>query len=171
MADKFYSTGDVSERFGVKRQTVRRWAEEYFADFLSPEANPGEGRNKKFTDADLTVFGLWIEGQSRGLTVEEVKAALRNGDRGEIPLPPLSKSQQELALSQVITQNVELKSKIERLEEEIKNIGVTLNKKNEEVASEKARGDIMEQQYQSAQKRVEEMIVELALLKRQINKH
>lgn len=64
--------------------TVRNWAIE-FAQYLSPTANPGEGKQRTFTVEDLRVIAIIAEYKRNGATYEDIHAALKVGVRGEAP--------------------------------------------------------------------------------------
>jgi DNA-binding transcriptional MerR regulator len=164
-----YSMGDVAKRFGVQNNTVRRWAREYFPDFMSEGAKPTEGGYHKFNYADLTVFATWVRLQSEGRPVEEAKAFLRNGERDVPPDEPMSDEQKNLVMSQVVIQNHQLKEQVTELEGAIENLQDKVKQQEKENAGEVKRGDMWETEYRAAQKRIEELIVELALLKRQLD--
>jgi DNA-binding transcriptional MerR regulator len=83
-----YSSKHLELIHNVSHETVRRWAEE-FAEFLSVTANPGKGKHRIFTDEDMQVLSLVAEYKDRNSTYEDIHAALRSGQRGDMPtLPP-----------------------------------------------------------------------------------
>jgi DNA-binding transcriptional MerR regulator len=83
-----YSSKHLELIYNVSHETVRRWAEE-FAEFLSVTANPGKGKHRIFTDEDMQVLSLVAEYKDRNSTYEDIHAALRSGQRGDMPtLPP-----------------------------------------------------------------------------------
>lgn len=165
-----YTMGDVAKRFGVQNNTVRRWAREYFSDFMSEGAKPQEGGYHKFNDMDLGIFATWVRLQSDGKSVEDAKAYLRSGERDVPPEIPMSDDQKNLVLNQIIIQNTQLKEQVSELEGEIDELQDTIKEQEKDNAGEVRRGDMWEKEYRVAQKRIEEMIVELALLKRQLDK-
>lgn len=79
-----YSTIQVATLFNAARETVRKWAVE-FEHELSPSANPGEGRQRVFTDDDLEKIALIVEMKSQGKLYADIHAALANGQRGNPP--------------------------------------------------------------------------------------
>lgn len=79
------TTGDITQQFGVSRQTISNWCRE-FARFLSPTANPPIGAQRRFTDDDLKVFAVVHRQKRSGLTYEEISAALASGEREDPPL-------------------------------------------------------------------------------------
>ncbi len=99
-----YSSRHVQILHKITAETVRTWSQE-FAEFLSPTANPGKGRNRIFTEKDMQVFSLVSELKARGLTYEDIHAALHNGQIGELPPAPatveamaLEREEQSLAI-------------------------------------------------------------------------
>lgn len=84
MEDYFYNSRQVAALFGVALETIRNWGSE-FQDYLSPLANPGQGRHRKYNPEDLSVFALVRELKEKGLSYTDVHTALRNGERGQPP--------------------------------------------------------------------------------------
>ncbi|MBZ0285712.1 MAG: MerR family transcriptional regulator [Anaerolineae bacterium] len=80
-----YSTAQISRLFNVARETVRKWSVE-FSHFLSPNATPGQGRTRQFTESDIAVFALVSEMKAQGKVYDDIHAALGAGQRGEIPI-------------------------------------------------------------------------------------
>lgn len=82
--DAMYTTKDICDRFSISGDTVRLWSKAYTAH-LSPTANPRKGRQRNFTDEDLTVFALVSEMKGQGAHTEDINASLGTGARGEVP--------------------------------------------------------------------------------------
>lgn len=82
--DEFFTTQHVCRTFKVSHQTVKNWCDE-FSTHLSPTALPEAGRKRVFTTNDLEVFALIAEYHKRGFRYEEAHAALKAGQRGQIP--------------------------------------------------------------------------------------
>lgn len=80
----YYNSRQTAALFGVSVETVRNWGYE-FRDYLSPSANPGRGRHRKYNHEDLTVFSLAHELKARGMTFADVHGSLQNGQRGQPP--------------------------------------------------------------------------------------
>lgn len=79
-----YSAIQVATLFNSARETVRKWAVEFERE-LSPTANPGDGRQRIFTDNDLEVIALIVEMKGQGKLYSDIHAALANGQRGQPP--------------------------------------------------------------------------------------
>ena len=79
-----FTSGQVAALFQITTETVRVWAQE-FAEFLSPDANPGGKRNRRFDEDDLTVFALVSDLKTIGKTFQDAHVALSNGQRGVFP--------------------------------------------------------------------------------------
>ena len=77
----------VLELFDISRETVRQWSAE-FAEHLSPGANPGDRLPRLFTDDDLRVLALVSNMKDEGKRYADIHAALRNGQRAELPDKP-----------------------------------------------------------------------------------
>ena len=71
---------------GLSETTLRIWGEK-FADFLSPDANPGKGERRKYTEEDLAVFNTISVLRDRGDNYDEIKKALEDGTRIEATEP------------------------------------------------------------------------------------
>jgi DNA-binding transcriptional MerR regulator len=79
-----YTASDLSKALGISRETVRQWSRQ-FADFLSATANPKEGNERRFTEADLRVIALIYATKQEGKTFADAKVALASGERAEFP--------------------------------------------------------------------------------------
>ena len=79
-----YSTKHLANLFQVSRETIRTWSGE-FGDYLSTEATPSKGKTRQFNDDDIAVFALVAQMRDARLGVEDIKAMLANGQRGEVP--------------------------------------------------------------------------------------
>lgn len=80
----YYNSRQTAALFGVALETIRNWGSE-FQDYLSPTANPGKGRHRKYNQEDLAVLALANELKDAGMTYAEIHAALQNGQRGTPP--------------------------------------------------------------------------------------
>lgn len=79
-----YSASQVATLFKTARETIRNWAIE-FRDELEPNANPGENRQRAFSDRDLEVIALISEMKGQGKLYSDIHAALANNQRGSLP--------------------------------------------------------------------------------------
>ncbi len=79
-----YTTRHLQTFFGISHQTAKNYAAE-FAAYLSPSATPEPNRQRHFTDEDLTVLALVVEMKRSGAVFEDIHAALRAGQRGDLP--------------------------------------------------------------------------------------
>lgn len=80
----------VSKWLNVAPDTIRRWTKDY-KDYFTPDARPGQGRTRAFSDHDLAVL-IFIAGQRElgmdGHTIRERLEAMRaNGWAGLPPVP------------------------------------------------------------------------------------
>ena len=80
---------EVASLFGKSKETIRRWLNNY-EDYLSPGANPGDGKPRRISEEDLSVLALANEQLARGQSNDEVLAALANGSRSVPPQTPQS---------------------------------------------------------------------------------
>ena len=79
-----YKSGQVAQLYNVTRETLRNWSET-FRDYLNEDAQPGTGKDRIYTPDDLKVISLVAELRADNLSLPEIHAALRNGQRGEPP--------------------------------------------------------------------------------------
>lgn len=94
-----YTTSRISDLFNVAPQTVKRWASE-FAAYLSADAAPAAGHRRAFGDDDLKVLVLVASLKAKGKTFTEIHAALKAGQRGDVPeMPASSPAQTSQALA------------------------------------------------------------------------
>lgn len=124
-----YSAIQTAQLFKVARETIRKWAIE-FESHLSPSARPATGGIRRFTDSDLEVFALVSEMKDQGKVFDDIHAALRAGQRGDIPesINALSNS----------TNNSPLAIRLDELEETVTSLTIQLNQS--ELARAKAEG-------------------------------
>ena len=134
MADYYYNSRQVAALFGVALETIRNWGSE-FQDYLSPLANPGQGRHRKYNPEDLAVFALVRDLKEKGLSYNDVHTALRGGERGRPP---------ELAPNQV--QAIVVSERERRLAIEVQTLQATISQLQNRLAETEA-----------AQKEVEEL--------------
>jgi len=75
----FRST-DIETMFGVKRQTLSNWCNE-FEEYFSPTARPEAGAWRRFDHDDISVINLIRIMRAENKTTEQIHAALRMGTR------------------------------------------------------------------------------------------
>lgn len=73
----FFSPKQVAESIGVSGSTVRRYAT-VFDDLLSVYANPGEGKRRSFTSADVEMLRLARSYLGAGLSEQQTREQLAN---------------------------------------------------------------------------------------------
>ncbi len=78
------TVGDLSNLLDVSPQTIRKWCD-VFAEKLSPTATPPSGEVRIFTDSDIQVLVLVAQMRQALASYEDIKQALEQGERGEIP--------------------------------------------------------------------------------------
>jgi DNA-binding transcriptional MerR regulator len=164
-----YMIGDVAKRFGVTNNTVRRWAREYFTEFMSHEARPEKGGYHKFNDMDLGVFATWVRLDTEGKSVEEAKAFLRNGERDVPPDEPMSDDQKNMVMNQAAYEVTQLRQEVMQLENEIERLRNELEDEKGKTSSESGKKDLALNRLDAAEKRIEELIGETVLLKYQLD--
>ena len=125
-----YSSTDIASLLNITPQTVRSRSEE-FAGHLSHVANPGQGRQRQYTDEDMRVMVLINEMNKVGERVSDIHDALKSGKRGELP----DKSPSVLAVAPN-KQQLALAARVEELEDVIKLLTV----ENQQLRIEAALG-------------------------------
>lgn len=76
MAKDYYSTKDASAMTGASRQVIRVYTDRY-ARWLSTEATPGPGKERRFTASDLKLIAYVYQQTSReSQTHEQIEAQL-----------------------------------------------------------------------------------------------
>jgi DNA-binding transcriptional MerR regulator len=79
-----YKSGQVAQLYNVTRETLRNWSDT-FREYLNEDAQPGTGKDRIYTPDDLKIISLVAELRNDNLSLPEIHAALRNGQRGEPP--------------------------------------------------------------------------------------
>lgn len=137
-----WTTNDIAQVFSVTPQTVRNWCTD-FTDYLSSEAAPDTpGTKRMFTEDDVKVFVLIREMTQRGSNYDEVRKALADGKRGELPDQlPLNKddytsllTEQEIyRLLPIIRQRDEAVGQLKQLQSERDQDRQTIERLNREI--------------------------------------
>lgn len=145
-----YPSSRVCELFSISRETVRTWSRE-FSDFLSPTANPGENRQRFFTDADLAVFALVSDMKARGSLYDDIKVSLGAGQRADPPeieniLAPTERGRL-----------VQLEKQIVMLHEELAKIQGDVQRKDAQI-------ELLERQLADAQQEIQKLNREIGRL-------
>lgn len=79
MVKEYYSTKDASELTGASRQAIRAYTEKY-ARWLSTEATPGIGKERRFTVADLKLIAyVYHQTRQEGQTHDQIDQQLSAG--------------------------------------------------------------------------------------------
>ncbi len=157
--DYYYNSRQTAALFGVALETIRNWGSE-FREYLSPTANPGRGRHRKYSREDLAVLALVNDMKNRGMTFAEVHVALRNGQRGYPPdLAPTDV--QALVVNE---REKRLSIEVEALQLTIANLQEQLTeakKRLEEADKVRERNIVLETQVEERQRHYEAQIQEL----------
>jgi hypothetical protein len=72
----------VARILAVNRDTVKQWTTD-FAEHLSLTANPGDGSERQFNEADLRVLALVADFWEDEPDYENINAMLNSGDHNE----------------------------------------------------------------------------------------
>jgi DNA-binding transcriptional MerR regulator len=166
-----YKSGDLQQLFKVSSETIRQWAIE-FEQYLSPGASPGAGKMRLFSVDDLRVFSLVSDLKNMGKTFDEIHAALKSGQRGEIPVNDSEQSIELRSVRQItllrerltqvegernqLAETVQdLRSKVGRLEGELERADAATDKSDEVIKEQR-------DQISGLQKQILELSKELA---------
>jgi DNA-binding transcriptional MerR regulator len=94
-------TGEVAERLGVSRQTVRNWKDEW-AKYLSPGlSNSAKGVPLVFSDRDVMVLATVAACKEQQFSNEEIRAVLDKGDEHLVNIPPMPSPAEQAARAKV----------------------------------------------------------------------
>lgn len=109
-----YSSTDLATLLSITPQTVRSRSEE-FAKHLTDFANPGQGRQRQYTEKDARVMALINDMNNAGARVGDIHKALDAGKIGDLP----DKTPNTLAIAPN-KQQLALATRVEELNEAIK---------------------------------------------------
>lgn len=138
-----HSTIQTAELFNVARETIRKWAIE-FESYLSATARPPEGGVRRFTVEDIEVFALVAEMKEQGKVFDDIHAALRSGQRGQIPDNPS-------ALASVPNNpQLVLTTRIDELEETVAVLTLKLSQADQARARAEGRENLLQEMLKDA---------------------
>jgi DNA-binding transcriptional MerR regulator len=81
-------SGYIARRLNVSPATIRHWSNEY-TDFLSKRAGrPQIGQSRVYDDHDLAVMSTIAKGRDDGLTHEQIRGLLQQGEYAAVPDMP-----------------------------------------------------------------------------------
>jgi DNA-binding transcriptional MerR regulator len=149
--DEFFTTQHVCKTFKVSHQTVKNWCRE-FAPYLSVTATPKDGKKRVFTTADLEVFALVSEYNRRGFRYDDAHAALKSGQRGEMP-------EREGEIIPTVPPAL-----LTQLREQITSRDAIIHQITTERDKERGKVEILEKQLAEKEKKIEELYIRLARL-------
>lgn len=84
------TVSEAARFLGVEPDKVKRWAKE-FAEYLSLTAQPGKGKERQFSEADLRVLAVVAEHLELGNDADDVHFALNSGQQYSEPLLELAR--------------------------------------------------------------------------------
>lgn len=159
-----YKTRHIQKYFDISYETVRTWAEE-FKEYLSPLANPGEGRHRVFSEDDLRVFSLVSNMKETGSTFSDIHVTLKTGERGRLPeigfddevVEELAIAQTNRTLAQLTYERNEAVKELQTVKDELIKIRTQLEMK------ESTESDL-KNQLQQSQQRIEDLVKQVARL-------
>ena len=93
MAVKMKS-GQLAKRLQVSPATVRHWSDVY-AEFMSDSAaRRAPGAPRKFTERDAVILATVADGRDKGLTHDQIRRMVANGQYADLPDLPTPEEQQ-----------------------------------------------------------------------------
>jgi DNA-binding transcriptional MerR regulator len=159
-----YSSNHVCALFGVTRQTVSNWSEE-FARHLSPTANPPAGGHRRFTDTDLQIFALVHDLRAAGLTFADAHASLDSGQRGVVSLP----DSDALATIEGPAQVALLQKTVSALETKVSDLVGQLHQSETERAEVRGENVLLKAQLKDALDKIDRLNREIGRLEPRID--
>lgn len=155
-----YKTRHIQRYFDISYETVRTWAEE-FKVYLSPLANPGEGRHRVFSEDDLRVFSLVRDMKEKGNTFADIHVSLKMGERGELPQISFDDEVvEELAIAQTNRTLTQLTQERDEAVKELQVVKEELIKFRTQLEMRAASEVELKAQLQHAQERIEKLLQE-----------
>ncbi|MBA3871005.1 MAG: hypothetical protein H0X30_17825 [Anaerolineae bacterium] len=130
---------------------MKNWSDQ-LDPWLSVAARPGKNKQRHFDDEDLRVFSLAQEILGKGGKYDEVKAALANGSRGELPETSLT-----LVPSAVSGQVLALRDTVQMMGAEIKRLQSALDE-------QRGRDRLLEEKLVAAESKIEKLNREIGRL-------
>lgn len=161
-----YTVKHVAALHNISEETVRLWAQE-FQRHLSPDANPGNRRQRFFSDSDMTILDLVAQMKEAGKTFADIHLALEAGERGAGPeaepdeLQALIVTQDEQRLLQL---NDELRQRVLSLQRQIERL-LEMEKENIRLST---RLEGMEERATRAEDQVQTLLEERGKLREEL---
>lgn len=172
MSENFtiYSTNQVADLFNVSLETIRIWCNE-FEGHLSPRANPGHRQRRAFNGDDLGVLALVATLKAEGLTYTDIHVSLKNGERGELPIHPISDDtalitqQQQTALATRINS---LQSELNTIIEENERLREELDDEKRRSLRNEVKAEMLTEQLAKTEQQVKDLLDERSKLERSL---
>ena len=86
MSITVYNPAKASKEIGVTPNTVRLWCKS-FADFLTPDANPPVGQERRLSQSDVAILQLVKECRDQELSIDSIRLKLSQTDLLSISKP------------------------------------------------------------------------------------
>lgn len=140
-----YKNSDLQELFNISHDTVRAWADR-FGRFLSPLANPGDGKHRTFNDDDLAIIALISDMRNKNMSWDEITAALERGEKGSVP---------DIAEERALSLGAELQLSIMR--NELDRMQHQLEIAQDDARTWRDKAKLLEGEMKAAEKQMEEL--------------
>lgn len=142
--------GAIASRLGVHADTIRDWSDD-FAEFFSSGAQKGTNLRREFDLNDEVVLNTINELRKQGITLEEIRARLRTGERIE-KLPALNEAvapESAMVIYQKITR---LEIQLETALDDVERLREQLADKSENEVTLRSKIAVLEYQIEQLKK-------------------
>lgn len=154
-----YTTQQVARRLNITGETVRARSTE-FKQFLSPTANPPQGRARLYTEQDLRVMTLINAMKAQGAQFDDIHLALSNRKPDE--LPDLDETN-----ASILPMND--RGRISALQAQLAEWQSLATDLTQQLSKTEGKVELLKEQLQEVTEKNERLIAELAILKSRSN--
>lgn len=113
MNQKYYTTGEISEKLDVTKDTLYYWEKE-FPDYLNIKRADNKRKERLWTDKNIEQLKVIIKLKNQGLTIKEIKDRLNPNPKDHFEKVTVSKEEVKMLNKEI----QELKEVVKRLIEE-----------------------------------------------------
>ncbi|MDI3533960.1 MAG: MerR family regulatory protein [Thermosediminibacterales bacterium] len=113
MNQKYYTTGEISEKLDVTKDTLYYWEKE-FPDYLNIKRADNKRKERLWTDKNIEQLKVIIKLKNQGLTIKEIKDRLNPNPKDPFEKVAVSKEEVKMLNKEI----QELKEVVKRLIEE-----------------------------------------------------
>jgi len=154
-----YTTQQVARRLNITGETVRARSTE-FKTFLSPTANPPQGRARLYTERDLRVMTLINRMKIQGAQFDDIHLALSNGKLDDLP-------DVDETNSSILPMND--RGRISALQAQLAEWQSLATDLTQQVSKSEGKIELLKEQLREVTEKNERLIAEMAVLKSRSN--